>query len=155
MLTWSLIPLMTLTVWASPVPSPLPAAGTSADYAEAARFGSGHRGIDLRADPGTTVRAVADGEVAIAGRVAGKPVIVLLVDDPNGGRLRVTYEPVEADVTVGDLVLAGKPLGTLAPEGGHCGRTPHCLHLGVKQAGHYRDPSGYLGRGSIVLKPLR
>ncbi len=92
--------------------------------------------------------------MALAGPVAGKPVIVLLVDDPDLGRVRVTYEPVIPDVEVGDLVVAGQAIGTLAATGGHCGRSPHCLHLGIKQNGRYVNPAPLLSSGRVILKPM-
>lgn len=148
MIVWALIPLLA-AVWVSPVPI----ADIRTDFRLPAAYGAGHRGIDLAAQPGTTVRAVAEGTVVLAHPVAGKPVVVLVVDDPDHGRLRVTYEPVDPDVEAGDLVLQGQPLGTLAGAGGHCGRQPHCLHLGIKQDGHYLNPAGFLGSGRVVLKP--
>ncbi|MGX9228951.1 peptidoglycan DD-metalloendopeptidase family protein [Streptomyces albus] len=36
----------------------------------------GHRGVDLAARPGQPVRAVADGKVSFAGKVAGRGVVV-------------------------------------------------------------------------------
>jgi len=148
---WTLLPLLAATSWLSP----LPASTVSADFVPAATYGSGHRGLDLSAQPGVVVRAVTEGTVALAGQVAGKPVVVLLVDDPSLGRLRVTYEPVIPDVEAGDLVLPGQQIGTLADSGGHCGRVPHCLHLGVKQSGHYLNPAGFLPGSRVVLKPVR
>ena len=90
---------------------------------------------------------------ALAGKVAGKPVVVLLVDDPRFGRLRVTYEPVLPEIKVGDRLVAGQPIGVLAAQGGHCGRSPHCLHLGIKQDDRYLNPSSFIGSGRVVLKP--
>jgi murein DD-endopeptidase MepM/ murein hydrolase activator NlpD len=127
----------------------------TADFAPAPAYGSGHRGIDLPADPGTSIRAVADSAVALAGKVAGKPVVVLLVDTPDLGRVRVTYEPVLPLVQAGARVLAGQVIGVLAGAGGHCGRVPHCLHLGIKQDGRYLDPAPFLPTGRVVLKPVR
>ena len=148
---WALLPLLLGATWVSPVAS----TSLQAVFVPAEAYGSGHRGIDLSAQPGSPIRAVADGRVALAGPVAGKPVVVLVVDDPAVGHIRVTYEPVNPAVKVGDLVRAGQQIGILAGTGGHCGRPPHCLHLGLKQSGHYLNPTGFLGSGRVVLKPLR
>ena len=148
---WALLPLLLGATWVSPVAS----TSLQAVFVPAEAFGSGHRGIDLSAQPGSPIRAVADGRVALAGPVAGKPVVVLVVDDPAVGHIRVTYEPVNPAVKVGDLVRAGQQIGILAGTGGHCGRPPHCLHLGLKQSGRYLNPTGFLGSGRVVLKPLR
>ncbi len=150
MAIWALLPLLASSLWASPVA----AAPIQADFRPAAAYGSGHRGIDLSAQPGSPIRAVSEATVALAGPVAGKPVIVLLVDDPDLGRVRVTYEPVIPDVEVGDLVVAGQAIGTLAATGGHCGRSPHCLHLGIKLNGRYLNPAPLLSSGRVILKPM-
>ena len=151
MMIWALLPLLLGATWVSPVAS----TSLQAVFVPAEAYGSGHRGIDLSAQPGSPIRAVADGRVALAGPVAGKPVVVLVVDDPAVGHIRVTYEPVNPAVKVGDLVRAGQQIGILAGTGGHCGRPPHCLHLGLKQSGRYLNPTGFLGSGRVVLKPLR
>jgi len=150
MMIWALLPLLAGTGWLSPIAT----GSVQSEFSlSPAMYGSGHRGIDLTANPGTAIRAVSEATVALARKVAGKPVVVLLVDDPGNGRLRVTYEPVLPDVEVGDRLVAGQPIGVLAAEGGHCGRSPHCLHLGIKQDGRYLNPSAFLGSGRVVLKP--
>lgn len=150
MTLWALLPLLATAAWVPPVPL----TGVQAEFRPAAPFGSGHRGIDLAAEPGVTVRAVAEGTVALARLVAGKPVVVLVVEDPDYGRLRVTYEPVSPAASVGDHVRPGQPIGSVAGSGGHCGRTPHCLHLGIKQDGRYLNPGSFLPKGRVVLKPI-
>ncbi|GMA31798.1 murein hydrolase activator EnvC family protein [Litorihabitans aurantiacus] len=88
---------------------------------------AGHRGADLAGVPGAPVRAAADGVVAFAGSVAGKPVVS--VDHADG--IRTTYEPVEAVVTRGAAVARGDVIGTLAA--GHpdvAGAPGTALHWG-------------------------
>jgi murein DD-endopeptidase MepM/ murein hydrolase activator NlpD len=94
-----------------------------------------HRGIDLSARPGAVVRAACAGRVATA-----RPGLVTL----RCGPWRVTHLPV-ATVSVerGEVVAAGRPLGTLGAAAGHTG-----LHLGVRRAGErfgYVDPLQFLG----------
>src|SRR5688572_29932357 len=55
--------------------------------APATRYGAGHRGVDLRARPGTPVRAALGGTVTSAGMVAGTPWVTL----NHGGGLSTTY----------------------------------------------------------------
>jgi murein DD-endopeptidase MepM/ murein hydrolase activator NlpD len=111
-------------------------------------YGPGHRGIDLAGTPGQTVLAVAAGEVTYAGQVAGRGVVVV-----DHGRLHSTYQPVDADVGVGDLVEAGEPLGRLTSAHSHCAPSA-CLHLGAKRGQAYVDPLSLLGGRSVRLKPL-
>ena len=109
---------------------------------------AGHRGVDLAASVGQPVRSMVAGQVVFAGLVAGKPVVSVALPD---GR-RVTYEPVRAQVAVGDSVSAGELLGVVAAAGGHCAVA--CLHVGLRTPTGYADPLSLLGRRPAVLKPL-
>ena len=113
----------------------------------------GHRGVDLGAAPGATVRSAGSGAVAFAGWVAGRPVVS--VDHPNG--LRTTYEPVVPSVVAGQAVRAGDVLGVLAA--GHAGcPVAACLHWGLRSGSgsdaEYLDPLSLLGQRRIRLLPL-
>lgn len=110
----------------------------------AQRWNSGHRGVDLLAEPGAAVIATAAGTVSFAGLVAGKPVVVV-----SHGEWRTTYEPVEAAVRVGDRVAAGELLGRLA--GGHSCPGGSCLHWGLRRGEEYRDPLSLLSSGVRLL----
>jgi murein DD-endopeptidase MepM/ murein hydrolase activator NlpD len=112
---------------------------------------SGHRGVDLAAAPGSTVRAAGAGTVAYAGRIAGRGVVS--VQHADG--LRTTYEPVDVDVAlrVGVPVTGGQPIGTL--DGGHPGcPAAACLHWGLRRGAEYLDPLALLGLGRVRLLPL-
>lgn len=113
----------------------------------AAHWLPAHRGVDLLATRGQPVRAPRAGTVVYVGRVAGRPVLTLRV-----GRKRFTFEPVRSSQTVGDQVAAGERIGIVG-HGGHC--AARCVHWGVKLAGEYVDPLGFLPRDAPVLKPLR
>jgi murein DD-endopeptidase MepM/ murein hydrolase activator NlpD len=93
----------------------------------------GHRGVDLAAGADDHVLAAGAGTVAFAGLVAGRGVITIT----HSGGLRTTYEPVTADVTVGQAVALGDELGVLAA-GSHCPTT--CLHWGALRGDVYLDP---------------
>ncbi|MEV6690647.1 M23 family metallopeptidase [Micromonospora sp. NPDC051196] len=110
---------------------------------------AGHRGVDLLAPAGATIRAAGAGTVSYAGLVAGRPVISVTHADG----LRTTYEPVEPVVTVGAAVPAGAVLGVLAP--GHAGcPQAACLHWGLRRGSDYLDPLALLGLGRSRLLPL-
>lgn len=132
---WPVLPAP--TVGAQFAPPPLP-------------WRPGHRGVDLVVPAGTTVRSTGPGVVTFAGRVGGKPVVVV-----DHGTVRTTYEPVEAAVAPGDMVSAGSPIGRTVAVGGHCGRAPTCLHWGLVRGRTYLDPLRLLGRQPVVLKPPR
>ena len=118
--------------------------------APAGPFAPGHRGADLAAAPGATVRAAGDGVIAFAGRVAGRAVVS--IDHPGG--LRTTYEPVVAVVSAGDPVLAGQVIGRLVLEGSHC-LPASCLHWGARRGQTtYLDPLSLLATVRVRLLPV-
>jgi murein DD-endopeptidase MepM/ murein hydrolase activator NlpD len=109
---------------------------------------AGHRGVDLAATPGASVRAAGTGTVTFAGRIAGRGVVSVA----HAGGLRTTYQPVTASVTVGDVVTTGTPLGTL--DAGHPGcPAAACLHWGLRRGDLYLDPLALLGLGRVRLLP--
>lgn len=133
------------------------------------RYGPGHRGIDLVAEPGTAVVAPREGVVSFTGEVAGTPMVVV----DHGDGTRSTLLPVTPGVEVGQAVSRAGPLGRLAEAGlggssggtgsqwrgpapaGHCPQT--CLHWGVRTSDP-RDADGYLDplrllRWHVVLLP--
>ncbi|MFI5588805.1 murein hydrolase activator EnvC family protein [Amycolatopsis sp. NPDC051758] len=112
-------------------------------------YGPGHRGVDLAAVPGQEVLAADVGVVVFAGLVAGRPVLSV---DHDGG-LRTTYEPVAANVAVGEQVYRGQVLGTVLT--GHPGcLVAACLHWGVRRGEEYVDPLALIGEvGEYRLKP--
>ncbi|MDQ1025797.1 murein DD-endopeptidase MepM/ murein hydrolase activator NlpD [Streptomyces umbrinus] len=123
----------------------------------ATTYGRGHRGVDLAANPGTPVRAVAPGRVSFAGRVAGRGVVSVELNGTGDPPLRTTYEPVRATAKKGAVVAAGEVIGVLEPTGSHCPAS--CLHWGLRRADTYLDPLSLLppwllGRGPSRLLPV-
>ena len=116
--------------------------------APAGPYGAGHRGIDVAAQPGTAVRAPADGVVSFAGVVVDRPVLSIQHSDG----LLSSIEPVTAQVAQGDRVSAGQVVGVVAT-GAHC--SDRCVHFGVRRSGQYISPLLFLGGLSpAVLLPL-
>ena len=99
----------------------------------AQRWLSGHRGADLKASPGDTVRAPAGGIVSYAGPIVDRPVLVI----DHGSGLLSSFEPVRSTLTVGAIVSAGDKVGVVGT-GAHC--TARCLHWGLRLDGEYIDP---------------
>jgi murein DD-endopeptidase MepM/ murein hydrolase activator NlpD len=126
--------------------------------ARAGPFGRGHRGIDIAASVGATVRAPAAGRIAFAGPVAGTTWISLLV----APGVRVTLGPLLDPVT--DVRVPSRaPLGRVGPghgagTAGGAGSgtgTGTTLHLSVRVDGVYVDPLAYLiDRPRPRLAPL-
>jgi murein DD-endopeptidase MepM/ murein hydrolase activator NlpD len=92
----------------------------------------GHRGIDIAAPAGTTVVAAAAGVVTWAGVIAGVPSISITHSDG----LKTTYQPVIAEVSIGQQVTTGAVIGIL--QAGHA--TTDCLHFGLLRGTTYLDP---------------
>lgn len=111
-------------------------------------WAAGHRGVDLAAAEGQSVRASLPGTVTYAGRLAGRGVVVV-----SHGDTRTTYEPVTASVFVGDPVAAGQPVGVLERIGSHC-FPQACLHWGWLRGADYLDPLDLVGGGPVRLVPL-
>lgn len=108
-------------------------------------YGPGHRGVDLAASTGDTVRAVAAGRVSFVGSVGGTPVLTI-----DHGNERSTYQPVSSRLEVGDSVGAGDAIGTLLGSPSHCAGP--CLHLGrVVGDDDYLDPLELLVSGRFLL----
>lgn len=112
---------------------------------------AGHRGIDFPGEQDDEVYSTGFGTVVFADQLAGKGVVVI-----NHGLVRTTYEPVSAFVEVGDEVIPGQLLGTLAPGISHCA-TPEkvwCLHWGAIRNGKYLNPL-LLIHPRVRLLPLK
>jgi murein DD-endopeptidase MepM/ murein hydrolase activator NlpD len=108
-------------------------------------YGSGHRGIDIAAEVGTTIVAPAQGTVTFAGPVGG--YLFMTID--HGGGLSSTYSWLSARlVRKGDHVVQDQPIATTG--WGHPGAPIPHLHLGVKLDGAYVDSLSYLGPVSLA-----
>ncbi len=111
-------------------------------------WAAGHRGVDLLADVGATVRTPAPGTVSFAADVAGRGVVTIVHEDG----LRSSVEPVAAAVDVGATVAGGEAVGVVEARSGHCAPSS-CLHWGVRDAHGYVDPLLLLRGGPTVLLP--
>jgi hypothetical protein len=124
--------------------------------ARAGPYGPGHRGIDIAAAVGATVRAPAAGRIVFAGPVAGTTWISLLV----APGVRVTLGPLLDPVRAGG-VPSRAPLARVGPGHGP-GTGPRAgsgwgatLHLSVRVDDVYVDPLAYLiDRPRPRLAPL-
>lgn len=131
------------------LPLPPPAVVLTPFRSPATRYGAGHRGVDLAASVGVDVRAAARGVVVYAGVLVDRGVVSV----EHVGGLRTTYEPVDARVSVGDVVARGDLLGMVAA--GHPSCAPaSCLHLGARLPDRvYLDPMALFGAWRVRLKP--
>ncbi|MGK0714509.1 M23 family metallopeptidase [Leucobacter sp. W1153] len=110
-------------------------------------YAAGHRGIDLPARTGDTVRAPASGRVTFVGTVVDRPVLTLRID----ARTLVSFEPLSSTLREGDEVLRGEVIGEVGT-GGHC--LASCLHLGARVDGEYVNPLRFLRHKPVLLPSL-
>ena len=98
-------------------------------------YGTGHRGVDLAAAPGTSVRAANAGVVVFAGSVAGSLHVVVA---HTGGIRTSSSFLTRVDVRVGQQVSRGTVIGAAGGSGD--GHGAGVLHLGVRVGDRYIDP---------------
>jgi len=132
--------------WRPPVPGPV---ARSFDPGTGPFEAGRHRGIDLQAAPGASVRAPCSGAVAFAGAVGSAGRVVSL----RCGPWRVSHMPLaRIAVRSGSAVDRGALIGTVA-----AGREHRGLHVGVRRDGTrhgYVDPLRFLAAGRGAPPPL-
>ncbi len=104
------------------------------------RDGRRHEGIDLRADPGSTVRAAEAGRVIHSGRGLGAYGNVVIVK--HAGRYSSVYAHNRRNlVGVGEFVERGHPIAEVGETGNASG--PHC-HFEIRRDRRALDPLALL-----------
>lgn len=99
-----------------------------------------HGGIDISADRGTPIRAVADGVVVFSGRGPGGYGKMVMLD--HGAHLITLYAHNDRNtVRVGERVRRGQTIGLIGDTGRASG--PH-LHFEVHRHGQLVDPLRWL-----------
>jgi Peptidase family M23 len=100
--------------------------------------GGQHRGIDIGAPLGTSVRAPAGGRISFAGTLPtnGKSVTI---QTPDGYSVTLVQLGT-IGITRGAAVAEGAMVGTIGPSGELGAAAPH-VHLGIRLTS---DPNGYL-----------
>lgn len=92
----------------------------------------GNRGIEYATEPGTPVRAAADGVVTFAGAVAGS--LHVTVRHPDGVRTSYSF-----------LASIAVRAGAVVPRGAVVGRAGARLHVGARRGELYIDPASLWG----------
>ena len=99
-----------------------------------------HRGVDIRVDTGTSVRAISSGHVRFSGTMGDYGLVVWL--DHGGEVLSVYAHLSELLVQEGQAVSGGEVVGLSGSTGNATG--PH-LHFEVWRGGRQVDPVAMLG----------
>jgi murein DD-endopeptidase MepM/ murein hydrolase activator NlpD len=98
-----------------------------------------HKGLDIAATTGTSIKAAADGTITFSGYTSGYGNLII-IDHGNGittyyGHCSKLYKSTGATVTAGDIIAA---VGSTGNSTG-----PH-LHFEIRKNGEYVDPYEYL-----------
>jgi len=109
----------------------------TSNYGYRRRFRRQHKGIDINANRGDTIRAAFDGKVRIVEFQKGGYGNVVVIRHPNG--LETVYGHHSKNlVKAGDIVKAGTPVGLA----GRTGRSTGVhLHFETRLLGEYIDPA--------------
>lgn len=109
----------------------------TSNYGYRRRFRRQHKGIDINANRGDTIRAAFDGKVRIVEFQRGGYGNVVVIRHPNG--LETVYGHHSQNlVKAGDIVKAGTPIGLA----GRTGRSTGVhLHFETRLLGEYIDPA--------------
>ncbi|HUQ07348.1 MAG TPA: M23 family metallopeptidase [Kofleriaceae bacterium] len=124
------------------------------------KCGSGHCGLDLAGPRGRPVVAVAWGTVvrvehSVNGR-DGRSGRYVRLEHPEGVFTEYMHlDAIEAEIKVGDDVVAGQVLGTLGKSGIHSGEQHLHFGLEIQIDGtlRYVDPTPFLQRAEVVPIP--
>lgn len=91
----------------------------------------GHTGIDVKAFEGELIRSPSVGKVWFAGKVAGREVLTLEIDN-----FLLSFDSASALVSTGEVVVAGQIVAKVTTN--HCGS--ECMHIGLRVSGQYMNP---------------
>src|SRR3954454_7298448 len=131
-----LLPASVAQAWTWPVDGPVL---RPFDFDRAHPYAAGqHRGVDLGAPAGTTVRAPASGTVAFAGTVPGGGKTISL--ETQWGYTATLLHLGSLGVRRGAHVAEGAPVGTVGPTGDVEGSDPF-VYFGVRVTS---DEQGYV-----------
>lgn len=102
-----------------------------------------HNGIDIAAQEGADVRAMAAGEVAA---VTEDPLwgVCVTIDHGDGCKSRYCNLNADLEVNTGDKVECGTVIGTVGNTADAESGVPAHLHFEVLQGDHFVDPEGFI-----------
>lgn len=109
----------------------------TSNYGYRRRFRRQHKGLDVNAYPGDTIRVAFDGKVRVVDFQKGGYGNVVVVRHPNG--LETVYGHLSKHLTKkGAILKAGDPIGLAGNTGRSIGTH---LHFETRLLGEYIDPS--------------
>lgn len=133
-------------VWTKPFQDAVKVRAQSSAFGQPRTYTAGgpvqyHYGTDYRAPAGTTVSAVNDGTVVMAGIYTVRGGLVII--DHGAGLTSLYFHQRQIMVKVGQQVKRGDKIGEVGSTGLSTG--PH-LHLEMRVRGEGTDPAGWINR---------
>lgn len=128
---------------------PTPFTGEPPATVDGVDYAHFHDGLDLAAPLGRTVHAAADGQVTFAGRY-GDGAVVVRIRHRDGSETEYGHLQAGLELSVGDPVKAGDPVGRVGLTGNTTG--PH-LHFELRSGGRPIDPEPWLQAGRLPAAP--
>jgi len=129
-------------IW--PLPSPWGEDCLTSDYGMRWHPISGsyamHTGIDIGANGGTPIYAVADGKIISRGWISGYGNVII-ISHGDGITSLYAHQSAFGSFEVGDYVLAGDTIGYVGTTGNSTGNH---LHFEVRVNGNHTSPWNYL-----------
>ncbi|WP_407539290.1 LysM peptidoglycan-binding domain-containing M23 family metallopeptidase [Deinococcus radiomollis] len=138
--------LRTPQAWSRPFAAPLVTTAVSSSFGQPRTYLTGgpvlyHYGMDFPAPVGTSVRAVNDGRVVIAGTYPVRGGLVAI--DHGAGLVSLYFHQSRLLVKAGETVKRGQIIGQVGTTGLSAG--PH-LHLEMRVRGEATLPTEYFNR---------
>jgi murein DD-endopeptidase MepM/ murein hydrolase activator NlpD len=97
-------------------------------------YSAGNRGVDIRTEPQTPIRAPQDGIVHFSGKVANIGTLSI-----NHNNLKTTFTPIDSIVKTGQFIKRNQIIGYVSITGSHC-KPQTCLHWGLVIEKRYLNP---------------
>jgi murein DD-endopeptidase MepM/ murein hydrolase activator NlpD len=97
-------------------------------------YSAGNRGVDIRTEPQTPIRAPQDGIVHFSGKVANIGTLSI-----NHNNLKTTFTPIDSIVKTGQFIKRNQIIGYVSTTGSHC-KPQTCLHWGLVIEKRYLNP---------------
>lgn len=101
-------------------------------------YAAGNRGVDIRTEPQTPIRAPQDGVVHFSGKINNVGIVSI-----NHNHLKTTFQPIDSIVVAGQAIKRNQIIGYVAVEGSHC-IPDTCLHWGLIEEKRYLNPLSIL-----------
>lgn len=125
-------------------PIPLFEQNLERDYlAPVSEYAAGHRGVDLRIDPGSELLSPVDGIITFEDEVVDRGVVTVSGDDGK----KYSFEPACTEKLIGSSVQRGEVFAIhCTPSASYQYHCESCVHFSVRSEYGYLSPLYLLGK---------